>query len=113
MTGVGAVSWDCSAQRSGAFSPQRLCQRLAEQGKPGVFELGQCALCQLKTKKKTQRESCMLHLGQYEDCSPRDGPSDSSEKLPRGGRGRNVGLCVISVKGKDVQPSTYLSRRFY
>ena len=25
---------------------------MAEQGKPGVFELGQCALCQLKTKKK-------------------------------------------------------------
>ena len=56
----GAMSWDRSSQRSGAFSPQRLCQRLAEQGKPGVFELGQCALCQLK--KKAQRESCKFHL---------------------------------------------------
>lgn len=54
------MSWDRSSQCSGAFSPQRLRQRLAEQGKPGVFELGQSALCQLKNKKHSVRVASFI-----------------------------------------------------
>ena len=50
--------------------------------------------------KDAQRESCKLfHLGQNEDCSLGDSPSDSSESLlQRDSAGRSI--CKILVKGE-------------
>ena len=51
-------------------------------------------------------------MGPYEDCSPGDSTSDSSEKLFQKGRGKER-ICVILVKGDYLQSHTLLLLFFF